>query len=51
MPADLIAKERSIAEQKGRRIGQAGYEIVAKMVEGGVQKYLKAVSLLEPDVR
>ena len=45
VPADLIAKERSIAEQKAAESGKAA-EIVAKMVEGSVQKYLKEVSLL-----
>ncbi|WP_028204062.1 translation elongation factor Ts [Paraburkholderia nodosa] len=45
VPADLIAKERSIAEQKAAESGKPA-EIVAKMVEGSVQKYLKEVSLL-----
>lgn len=44
VPADLIAKERSIAEQKAAESGKP-QEIVAKMVEGSVQKYLKEVSL------
>ncbi|QEZ46824.1 translation elongation factor Ts [Cupriavidus oxalaticus] len=44
VPADLIAKERSIAEQKAAESGKPA-EIVAKMVEGSVQKYLKEVSL------
>ena len=54
VPAELIAKERSVATRKaaedaekaeGR--GQAGAvaEIVAKRIEGSVQKYLKEVSL------
>jgi elongation factor Ts len=46
VPADLIAKERSIAEQKAAESGKPA-EIVAKMVEGSVQKYLKEVSLLD----
>ncbi|CAH2772796.1 MAG: Translation elongation factor Ts [uncultured Paraburkholderia sp.] len=45
VPADLIAKERSIAEQKSAESGKPA-EIVAKMVDGSVQKYLKEVSLL-----
>ncbi len=45
VPAELIAKERSIAEQKAAESGKPA-EIVAKMVEGAVQKYLKEVSLL-----
>lgn len=45
VPADLIAKERSIAEQKAVESGKPA-EIAAKMVEGAVQKYLKEVTLL-----
>ncbi len=45
VPADLIAKERSIAEQKAAESGKPT-GIVAKMVDGSVQKYLKEVSLL-----
>jgi len=45
VPADLIEKERSIASQKAAESGKPA-EIVAKMVEGSVQKYLKEVSLL-----
>lgn len=45
VPVDLIAKERSIAEQKAAESGKPA-EITAKMVEGSVQKYLKEVSLL-----
>lgn len=44
VPADLIAKERSVAEQKAAESGKPA-DIVAKMVEGSVQKYLKEVSL------
>ncbi|KMQ81259.1 Translation elongation factor Ts [Candidatus Burkholderia pumila] len=46
VPADLIAKERSIAEQEAAESGKPA-EIVAKMVNGSsIQKYLKEVSLL-----
>ena len=45
VPADKIATERSVAEQKAAESGKPA-EIVAKMVEGAVQKYLKEVSLL-----
>ena len=45
VPAELIAKERSVAEQKAAESGKPA-EIVAKMVDGSVQKYLKEVSLL-----
>ncbi|MEJ6022937.1 translation elongation factor Ts [Ramlibacter sp. PS4R-6] len=43
--ADLVEKERSIASQKAAESGKPA-EIIAKMVEGSVQKYLKEVSLL-----
>ena len=54
VPAELVAKERSVAAAKaaedaskataeGKPIQSA--EIVAKRIEGGVQKYLKEVSL------
>jgi elongation factor Ts len=46
VPADLIAKERSIAEQKAAESGKPA-DIIAKMVDGSVQKYLKEVSLLD----
>lgn len=45
VPAELIAKERSVAELKAAESGKPA-EIVAKMVDGSVQKYLKEVSLL-----
>jgi len=45
VPAELIAKERSVAELKAAESGKPA-EIVSKMVEGSVQKYLKEVSLL-----
>jgi elongation factor Ts len=55
VPADLVAKERAVAAAKaaedaaqataaGKPVQSA--EIVAKRIEGGVQKYLKEVSLL-----
>ncbi|MCC7005323.1 MAG: elongation factor Ts [Ottowia sp.] len=43
--AELIAKERSFAEQKAIESGKPA-EIAAKMVDGSVQKFLKEVSLL-----
>jgi elongation factor Ts len=43
--ADLVEKERSIATQKAAESGKPA-DIVAKMVEGSVQKFLKEVSLL-----
>ena len=44
VPADLIEKERKIAAEKAAESGKPA-EIVAKMVDGSVQKYLKEVSL------
>ena len=44
VPVDLVEKERSIAAQKAAESGKPA-DIVAKMVEGSVQKYLKEVSL------
>lgn len=55
VPADLVAKERSVAAAKaaedaavataaGKPVQSA--EIVSKRIEGGVQKYLREVSLL-----
>jgi elongation factor Ts len=46
VPAELIAKERSVAEQKAAESGKPA-DIVAKMVDGSVQKYLKEVSLFD----
>jgi elongation factor Ts len=46
VPADLIEKERSVASQKAAESGKPA-DIVTKMVEGSVQKYLKEVSLLD----
>jgi elongation factor Ts len=54
VPAELIAKERAVAAGKAeedRKAAEAAgkpvqpAEIVAKRIEGGVQKYLKEVSL------
>ncbi|MBL8471022.1 MAG: elongation factor Ts [Rhodocyclaceae bacterium] len=45
VPAELIEKERSIAAEKAAESGKPP-EIVQKMVEGSVQKYLKEVTLL-----
>ena len=45
VPAEKIATEKSVAEQKAAESGKPA-EIVAKMVDGAVQKYLKEVSLL-----
>jgi elongation factor Ts len=45
VPADLVEKERRIATEKAAESGKPA-DIVAKMVEGSVQKYLKEVSLL-----
>jgi len=42
---ELIAKERSVAEQKAAESGKPP-EIVARMVDGSVAKYLKEVALL-----
>ena len=45
VPAALIDRERRVATQKAAESGKPA-EIVSKMVEGSVQKYLKEVSLL-----
>ncbi len=56
VPADLIEKERSVAAAKAeedRKAAEAAgkapqsAEIVTKRIEGGVQKYLKEVSLFD----
>jgi elongation factor Ts len=44
VPSDLVDKERRIATEKAAESGKPA-EIVAKMVEGSVQKFLKEVSL------
>lgn len=46
VPAELIEKERSIAQQKAAESGKPA-DIAQKMVEGSVQKYLKEVALLD----
>jgi elongation factor Ts len=46
VPAAIIAKEREIAEAKARESGKPD-NIVEKMIEGAVKKYLTEVSLLE----
>ena len=45
VPAHLVETERSVATQKAAESGKPA-DIVAKRVEGSVQKYLKEVSLL-----
>ena len=49
VPAELVAKERSVAEAKAAESGKPA-EIAAKMIEGSIQKYLKEVSLLSLDL-
>jgi elongation factor Ts len=44
VPADLVERERRVAAEKAAESGKPA-EIVAKMVEGSVQKFLKEVSL------
>jgi elongation factor Ts len=44
VPAELVAKERSVAEAKAAESGKPA-DIATKMIEGAVQKYLKEVSL------
>jgi elongation factor Ts len=46
VPAEMVEKERRIAAEKAAESGKPA-EIVAKMVEGSVAKYLKEVSLLD----
>lgn len=45
VPAELVEKERKIAAAKAAESGKPA-NIVEKMVEGGVQKFLKEVTLL-----
>jgi elongation factor Ts len=45
VPAELIERERAIAAQKAAESGKPA-NIVEKMVEGSVQKFLKEVTLL-----
>jgi elongation factor Ts len=46
VPAELIETERRVAAEKAAESGKPA-DIVAKMVEGSVQKYLKEVSLFD----
>ncbi len=46
VPVELVDKERKIAAEKAAESGKPA-EIVAKMVDGSVQKFLKEVSLLD----
>ncbi len=46
VPAELIERERSVAAAKAAESGKPA-DIVAKMVEGSVAKYLKEVSLVD----
>lgn len=45
VPAEEIKKERSVAEQKASESGKPA-DIVTKMVEGSIAKFLKEVTLL-----
>ena len=45
VPEALVEKERRVAQQKAAESGKPA-DIVTKMVDGAVQKYLKEVSLL-----
>ncbi|HET9821940.1 MAG TPA: translation elongation factor Ts [Burkholderiaceae bacterium] len=45
VPVEMVDKERKIAVEKAAESGKPA-DIVAKMVEGSVQKFLKEVSLL-----
>jgi len=45
VPGEMVDKERKIAAEKAAESGKPA-EIVAKMVDGSVQKFLKEVSLL-----
>lgn len=45
VPAEEIEKERSVAEQKASESGKPA-DIVTKMVEGSIAKFLKEVTLL-----
>ncbi|MBT9503853.1 MAG: elongation factor Ts [Burkholderiaceae bacterium] len=46
VPAEVVEKERKIATEKAAESGKPA-DIVAKMVEGSVQKFLKEVSLVD----
>jgi len=45
VPGEVVARERSIAEARAKESGKPA-EIVARMVEGGVNKFLGEVTLL-----
>jgi elongation factor Ts len=45
VPAEAVAGERTIIEARARESGKPA-EIVAKMVEGGVNKFLAEITLL-----
>ena len=45
VPADVVAREREILAARAKESGKPA-EIVAKMVEGGLNKYLAEISLL-----
>jgi elongation factor Ts len=45
VPADLVERERSVAQAKAAESGKPA-DIAAKMIDGAVAKYLKEVSLL-----
>jgi elongation factor Ts len=46
VPSELVDKERKIAAEKAAESGKPA-DIVAKMVDGAVQKFLKEVALLD----
>jgi len=46
VPQEVVSQERKIHEARAKESGKPA-EIVAKMVEGSVQKFLKEVSLLD----
>ena len=46
VPAEFVERERSVAAAKAAESGKPA-EIVTKMVEGSIQKYLKEVSLAD----
>lgn len=46
VPAEVVEKERKIATEKAAESGKPA-DIVSKMVEGSVQKFLKEVSLVD----
>ncbi len=45
-PAEDVARERAVIEGKASESGKPA-EIVEKMIAGGIQKYLKTISLLD----